>query len=169
LSRPLRIALLSVVALLAAAALAFWLLFPRHRIAPVTIAGVTQTSQRIDVTFFAPEDLDRLRKRLRVGFITATLFACDDRETATREVVTQGDGYFIDRGRVEKRQPIDNQGHKYGATFDATLARTDDNGRIRLIPPAAAPGGLCFALEGGSQFTGRIWSDPIRLPARSGP
>ena len=163
-TRPIRIALMTLLGLIALAAIAFWLFVPRHRIAPVTITAVDRPSGQIRVRFAVPEDLEQLRKRLPVGFITAALFACEDREAETREVVTQGSGYFSDRGRVVRHAPSAAQGHQYVATFDPRLARTAEDGRIRFIPAAAAPGGQCFALDGGNMFLGRVWSDPMRLP-----
>jgi hypothetical protein len=122
------------------------------------------SARQIVVTFSTPEDLASLRTRLNAGFIVATLFACDDRDAATREVVSQGDGYFTDAHRVLRIQDASGlaTGASYIATFDDRLSKTIDS-RLQVIPAASAKGGLCFALDGGNMFGGTIWSDPIRV------
>lgn len=164
--RTTRIITLTLLGLAILAVAAWWLIFPRHHIQGVKIQGVEAVAQarQIVVTFSTPEDLANLRTRLKAGFIVATLFACNDRDAATREVVSQGDGYFTDTQRVQKLQDSRGSatGASYKATFDDRLAKTIDS-RLQMIPAASAKGGLCFALDGGNMFGGKIWSDPIRV------
>ncbi|PXA97920.1 hypothetical protein DMC47_11025 [Nostoc sp. 3335mG] len=161
-----RIVTATLLGLAALTVAAWWLILPRHHIQGVKVQGVEAvvSARQIVVTFSTPEDLATLRARLRAGFIVATLFACDDRDAATREVVSQGDGYFSDAQRVRKLQDASSlaTGASYKATFDDRLAKTIDS-RLQMIPVASAKGGLCFALDGGNMFGGKIWSDPIRI------
>ncbi|MEN3746651.1 hypothetical protein TPR58_05690 [Sphingomonas sp. HF-S3] len=161
-----RIVAVTLLDLTVLAVAGWWLILPRHHIQGVKVQGVeaVASGRQIVVTFSTPEDLANLRTRLKAGFIVATLFACDDRDAATREVVSQGDGYFTDAQRVRKAQDARGSaaGASYIATFDDRLAKTIDS-RLQMIPAASAKGGLCFALDGGNMFGGKIWSDPIRV------
>lgn len=166
LHRAIRIMTFALLGVALPAVAAWWLILPRHHIQGVKIQGVeaVASARQIVVTFSTPEDLASLRTRLKAGFIVATLFACGDRDAATREVVSQGDGYFADAQRVRKIQDSSGlaTGASYEATFDDRLAKTIDS-PLQMIPAASAKGGLCFALDGGNLFGGKVWSDPIRL------
>lgn len=164
--RAIRIITVPLLGLAILAVAAWWLILPRHHIQGVKVQAVEAvvSARQIVVTFSTPEDLATLRTRLRAGFIVATLFACDDRDAATREVVSQGDGYFSDAQRVRKVEDASGLSTtaSYKATFDDRLAKTIDS-RSQIIPAASAKGGLCFALEGGNMFGGKVWSDPVQV------
>lgn len=164
--KAIRIVTLALLGLAVLAVAAWWLILPRHHIQPVKLHGVeaAASARQIVVTFSTPEDLARLRARLKAGFIVAKLFACDDHDAATQEVVSQGAGYFADGQRVRKIQDTRGvaAGVLYQATFNDQLSETIDH-RSQAIAAASAKGGLCFALDGGNMFGGNVWSDPIRI------
>ena len=125
------------------------------------------TPRRVAVTFSTARDLETMRADEGLGFVTAALFACDEPTARTEEVVTQGDGYLPDEGRVRKlpSAPAEPGRHRYRAIFDDRLMR-DFGNEGPAVPAVGVPGGLCFTLDGGS-MVGKLWSNRVelRLPA----
>lgn len=170
-------ALFLTLAIVAAAGIAAWLLLPWRRVNDLAVEGVAivaagrpdggrkpaglATPIRIAVTFSTPEDLAAVRARLGVGFIAASLFSCDDPASVTREVVTQRAEYLGDHGRV-RRLPARDGRARYIATFDDRLTRLTDH-RFRTVA-ALGGGDLCFALDGGGMWWGKMSSPVVRLP-----
>lgn len=164
------------VPVLGIAALAGWLLLPwRHvdgltveaaRIMPAGEADGSRrpadiaTPRRIAITFSADEDLDAARRRFSAAFMTAKLFACASPERSAREVIVQSGGILTDDGRVVAL-PAREGRTRYRAIFDDSLGQLVDH---RFVFTRAIGVPLCFTLEGGGMFMGRVTAATIPLP-----
>lgn len=116
---------------------------------------------RIAVTFVASQDIESARERLGLGYVVASLAACDHADAHTYEVVSQDADHLQDNGRVRRLGDVEG-GVRYRAEFDEALTEMID------FEPAyssalAAPGGLCFSLDGAGQPFGRGRSNVVRV------
>lgn len=172
--RTFGIGVLIVVAL-GASALA-WAFLPRSlgevgveamRLEPAPTArddGPAERSApaRIAVTFVVPEDLERVRARVGLGYVAARLADCRNGEADTLAVVAQRGEYLRDTGRVQRVGEV-RGGVRYRAAFDDVLAEMIDHA-ARFTSAHATPGGLCFSLYGASMWFGWGRSNVVRLP-----
>jgi hypothetical protein len=129
-----------------------------------------QTSRQIVVSFTTSRDLAAYRKRWRLPFIQAGIFACKDSSLGTNdEVATQGAGYFSDEGRVRAlgggAGPAAGR-YAYQATFGDELTSIVDHEAKRL--PAATCRAV-FASGSTAQPCSRAACDrpPFRSPSRA--
>ena len=156
-SRMARVARIVAVALALLAAglvIAIALLFPWGPISGLTVENARRTTAppRIVVIFSTPTPVEAILKRKRAGFIRAKLSDCRSGDTLASEVAAQRAGYLRDDGRVQRR-PRPSSPASYVAIFDDVADRR---------------GQLCFSLDGGSMWAGKLWSDQIPLALTPG-
>jgi hypothetical protein len=149
-----RIVAVTLALLAAGLVVAIALLFPWGPISGLTVENARRTTAppRIVVIFSSPTSIEAILKRKRAGFIRAELSDCRSGDTLASEVVAQRAGYLRDDGRV-KRRPGSSSSASYVAIFDEIASRQ---------------GQLCFSLDGGSMWAGKLWSDQIPLTLTSG-
>jgi hypothetical protein len=174
--------LLVLAVVVVIALLAIWLAFPWRYLGGVVVEQARimapgeadgsrkpanlATQRRIAVTFSTADDLSAVRADTGAGFIRATLRACADEEASNSEVVTQRAGYLSDYGRVRALGTAAGR-HRYRAVFDDRLTRSVDHS-FKDAPAIGTPGGLCFSLDGGGMWLGKIWSDRTALRIAAG-
>lgn len=181
-SRLLVRACLTLAILAVLVSLTTWLAFPWHRVGDVRVenaslespglldrAGRT-TSHSLVVQFTTHDNLTKLRSKIDIGYISAKLFACKDPAKSNEEVVTQRAEYRSDRKRVKQLDQIVFEGEerqRYRVTFDNELTNFIDH-QARFQPAIGVPGGLCFALDGGSMWAGKLWSNKVPVTFTNG-
>jgi hypothetical protein len=160
---------IAMLALLAALLFVGWLLLPWRRIDGlhvrtaeiVSASSADIAAQRVVIEFSTDADLRNVLTRYGAGFVTARLFACDDTDRGTRIVVVQRGGYLVDEGRVRALPAVGGQ-PRYRAVFGNRFQATVDH-RIVSTPALVPTVPLCFTLEGGGMFMGRIRAETVPL------
>lgn len=164
-----RLVWIAMLALIAALSFLGWLLLPWRRIegfqvqaAQVVAAGAGDAAaRRIAIEFSTDVDLRDVLDRYGAGFVTARLFPCGVAGRGTSVVVVQRGGYLVDEGRVRSLTP-DGGRARYRAVFDDRFQATIDH-RIVSTPALMPAVPLCFTLEGGGMFMGRIRAETVPL------
>ena len=122
------------------------------------------TPRRIEVRFTTVRDLEPVRARRGMHFITAVLSACEERTWNYEEVITQRTEYLGDYGRVRRLGTEGDSGRtRYRAVFDNRLTHLVD-GVSRFEPAIGRRGGLCLSLRGATMFFAAS-SAAVRLPS----
>lgn len=156
-----------MLAMLAEAAFLGWLLLPWRRIEGLRVEAAQVVpndrgggpAHRLVIRFSTDDDLRDVLTRYGAGFITARMFPCGDDTRGARVVVVQRGGHLVDEGRV-RTLPAAGGRARYRAVFDDRLSGEVDH---RIISTAALDVPLCFTLEGGGMFMGRVGADTVAL------
>lgn len=173
--RWLRWLLAAGAVLLLVPALALWLLFPWGSIDGLRVeqarivggedgrrADMNGNGEALEVTFSVPADLETLRARKDAGFINALVSSCSGKDFRVRENIVQRAEYFRP-GRVSRLTAAGTGPARYRVTIDSVLAARRGAGHAIVSLRKLPPGDLCFSLEGGSMWAGKLWSDRVRL------
>ena len=153
-ARVARIVAVTLALLAGALVIAIAWLFPWGPITGLSVQNARRTTAppRIMVIFSTPTPIEAILKRRRAGFIRAALSDCRSGDTLASEVAAQRAGYLQDDGRVQRR-PGPSSPASYVAVFDDVADRS---------------GPLCFSLDGGSMWAGKLWSAQIPLTLTPG-
>lgn len=121
------------------------------------------TPRRIEVRFATPSDLERVRHLRGFETMSAVLSACAARAWRAEQLITQGQDYHIDEGRVRRLGGERDGGPtRYTTVFDDRLTRLIV-AEFHREPAIGRPGGLCLSLRGGSTVFAAS-SKPVWLP-----